>query len=388
MMKKMAMLGTASAAGVAAIGASGNAFAQVDAAIGGSFSILIAASDAPQEMKDVADIVCSGVNDQNEINQAIGRLTPSRRTSLGGSIQLSPGNFYISNQIRMRPRVSLIGSGRSTILKATGEWNSRNDSNVMGGVIEANSLGIDKVHVASLAIDGNRQNVHGIFFHITEKYFDDGSPDAANSFTDLYIWRTGGDGIRFTGSRMRAAQLSRIRIWLAGGYGYYLDSPDCFYSQLETGGSGKSGFFAGGTNSRFTNCKAWFADEHGFEITARRNQFAGCESQDNEKHGYSIEAGQVTMTSCHADSNSWLRGSPRSAFSGFFIQQFQGYVQLIGCQAFDKNEDNRGNWQQYGFVLEGSNNYCQIIGSGRDNSTGLISNPNPGRDTQVQVIGA
>ena len=257
----------------------------------------------------------------------------------------------------------------------------------MGGVIEPINLGVDKCHIASLAIDGNRQNVHGIFFNITEQLFDDGSPDAANTFTDLYLWRTGGDGIRFTGSRMRAAQLSRIRIWDPAGYGYFLDNPDSFYSQLEVGSSGKSGFFAGGTNSRYTNCKAWFSIDHGFEITARRNQFAACESQDNAKHGYSIEAGQVTLTSCHADSNSWWRDAPRSGYSGFFLREFQGYIQLIGCQAYDKNENNRGFWQNYGFELEGSNNYTQIVGSARDNLSGPLSDPRPGTGSQIEVLG-
>ena len=382
--KNMAMLGVASAAGAT----TNTAFAQTDAVVSGSFSILIAASDAPQSMKDIADIVCSGSNDNVEINQAIAELMPNRNTSLGGEVQLSPGTFNISDKIRMRPRVSLIGSGRSTILKATNEWNSHNAPNEIGGVIEANSLGIDKCHIASLAIDGNRKNVHGIYFNITQKWFDDGSPDAANTFTDLYIYRPGADGIRFIGSRMRAAQLSRIRVWLAGGYGYFLENPDSFYSQLETGGSGKSGFYVDKANSRFTNCKAWFSKEHGFEIEASRNQFAACESQDNRMHGYKISAGQVTFTSCHADSNSWNRDAPSGDYSGFFIEEFQGYVQLIGCQAFDKNEDNRGEWQKHGFVLEGSNNYCQILGSARGNTTSKVLNPRPGAGSTIEVIGA
>ena len=387
LMKNMALLGTASAAGIAAIGSSDSASAQVTAQIAGSFSVLIAASNAPQDLKDIADFVCSGTDDQVQINQAINELIPNR-SDLGGTVQLSPGTFFISDKIRMRPRVSLIGSGRATILKAMSEWQSHNDPSLTGGVIEPNDLGIDKVHVASLAIDGNRKNIHGIFFNITQQLFDDGSPDAANAFTDLYIYRPGQDGIRFTGTRMRGSQLSRIRVWDAGGYGYHLDNPDSFYSQLETGSSGKSGFFIDKANSRFTNCKAWFSEGHGFEIVGARNQFAACESQDNRMHGYSIEAGQVSFTSCHADSNSWNRNGPESTYSGFFIKRFFGYVQLIGCQAYDKNENNRGEWQKYGFDLQGSNNYCQITASGRGNAAGKINNPSPGEDQSIEVLGA
>ena len=385
LMKKMAMLGTASAAGIVAH--SGSAIAQTSPVIGGSFATLIAASNAPQDLKDVADFVCSGSNDQVEINQAIAQLTPNRDAP-GGVVQLSPGTFNISDQIRMRPRTSLVGSGKATILKATGSWSSHNSPNEMGGVIEANSLGIDKCHVASLAIDGSRENVHGIYFNITQQWFDDFSPDAANSFTDLYIWRPGGDGIRFEGSRMRATQVSRVRVWDAGGHGYYLNSPDSFYSHCETGSSGKNGFYVGKPNNRITNSKAWFSIGSGFQITGARNQLSACESQDNRMHGYSIEAGQVSLTSCHADSNSWNRDNPQSQYSGFFVKRFFGYVQLIACQAFDKNEDNRGFWQQYGFELEGSNSFCQIIGSARGNNVAKVHNPSPSSSSKVEVIGA
>lgn len=389
LMKQMAVLGTASAAGIATIGATSNAFAQTDVReFGGDFSILIAASDAPQGVKNIANVVCTGANDQIEINQAIAKLLPSRNSGLGGVVHLSQGNFDITDQILMRTRTSLIGSGRATILKARSSWNSRNNPGLIGGVIEPDGNDIDKCHVASLAIDGNNREVHGIFFNITQPNFDDGSPDAANSFTDLYIWRTGGDGIHLTGTRMRATQLSRIRVWNPGGYGYFLNNPDSFYSHLETGSSGKSGFFIGRPNNRLTNCKAWFSAGHGFQIDSQRNQLSACESQDNVKHGYDIRAGQVSLTSCHADSNSWNRDNPQSNYSGFFIHQFYGYVQLISCQAYDKNENNRGEWQKYGFELEGSNSYCQIIGSGRGNASGKLSNPSPGVDSKVEVIGA
>jgi len=167
-----------------------------------------------------------------------------------------------------------------------------------------------------------------------------------------------------------------------------LNNPDSFYSQLETGGSGKSGFYVNKPNSRFTNCKAWFSKQHGFEIEAARNQFSACESQDNVMHGYRIQAGQVSLTSCHADSNSWNKDNPSNSYSGFFIAQYYGYVQLIACQAFDKNEDNRGRWQKYGFELAGGNKYCQITGSAKDNNTAKLHNPSPDVNSSIDIIGA
>lgn len=391
--RQMALAGTGTATGIFAANAmSSPALAQT---AGAGFATLIAASDAPQSIKDQADFVCSGSNDHVTINNALAALIPTRNSGLGGVVQLSPGTFYCSGSVRMRPRTALVGSGRATILKATRGWDSRYENGVWGGVIETNTEGVDKVHIAFLTIDGNRKNVHGVYFYLTEKWFDDGSPDAANHLTDLYVYRPNGDGIHLTGSRTRAHYLSRVRVWNADGHGYYLDAPDSFYSQCETGSSGKSGFIITKSNSRFTNCKAWYSDGNGFDILGGRNQFSACESQDNEGHGYYIKAVQVTLTSCHADSNNWHPENPSASNStenrknsGFCIEKYWGFVQLIGCQAYDKNEGGRGHHQKYGFYLMGKNDYCQITGLCRDNANGLVlQEGSQGIDTSVDVIG-
>lgn len=332
-------------------------------------------------MKDAADYVCSGSNDQATINDAVQAAYPGA-SGLGGVVQLSPGTFNCSGAVKLRRRTSLLGAGRATILSASSGWG--------GGVIEPFDNGTDKVSVGFLAIDGNYQNVHGIYFNVTDNgSFDDGSPDAANFFTDLYIYAPGLDGIRFEGSRMRAANVSKIRVWNPGGYGYYLDSPDGFYTQCEVGSSGLAGFSLRSSNNRITNSKAWYSDGSGFEILAVRNQLAACESQDNEQHGFYIGAGQVSLSACHADSNSWNGAAPTTGYNGFHIKQWRSRVQLIGCQAYDKNESARGFWQQWGFFFEGDNSYCQVSGVTRDNTAGALS-LGPGttlEENSIDVIG-
>ncbi len=343
--------------------------------------MLVAAANAPQSMRDVADYVCSGSNDQATINEALQSTYPDTN-GLGGVVQLSPGTFNCSGSVRMRRRTSLIGAGRASILKATTGWG--------GGIIETFDAGTDKVSVAFLGIDGDYKNVHGIHFNVTDDgSFDDGSPDAANFLTDVYIHAPGLDGVRFEGGRMRAANVSKVRIWNPGGYGYYLDSPDGFYDQCEVGSSGLAGFSLRSSNNRITNSKAWYADGSGFEILAVRNQLAACESQDNEQHGYYIGAGQVSLTACHADSNSWNGAAPTSSYNGFHVIQWRSRVQLIGCQAYDKNEGGRGFWQQWGFFFEGDNSYCQVSGVTRDNTSGPLSlGPNTTLDdNSIDVLG-
>lgn len=64
-------------------------------ATGGSYFRLIAASDSSQDVKDKADYVCDGVQDQVEIQTAIN----AAQLEGGGVIQLSEGSYNLSSPI-------------------------------------------------------------------------------------------------------------------------------------------------------------------------------------------------------------------------------------------------------------------------------------------------
>lgn len=348
---------------------------QASAAIGTSgFSVLVAASDAPQPMIDVADYVCTGNNDDQTINAAI-----NSQKNLGGTVALSPGNFNCSGPVKVRSRIALVGSGRASVIRAVSSWS--------GGLIEAFDSGTDKISISNLGLHGQNKKLDGILLNVTQKNFDDYSPDAANYITDVYVYAMGGNGVHITGSRNRGACITRVRVWNVDGHGFVFNSPDGFIHQCETGSSGKDGFRITSGNCRFTNCKAWYSDGSGFHIAAVRNQFSACESQDNEQHGFYIGAGQVSLTSCHADSNSWNREQPSAQYSGFYVKQYRSWVQLIGCQAYDKNESGRGNWQRWGFVFEGNNTKCQISGMARDNVDGALFEGNGTFDNSIDILG-
>jgi len=339
------------------------------------FSILVAASNSPQSMQDVADYICTGSNDQNTINEAI-----NSQSNIGGVVALSPGSFNCSGAVKVRSRVALVGSGRASVLRASNAWS--------GAMIEAYSTSTDKVTISDLALDGEYKNVNGILLNVTRKDdFEDGSPDAANYITDVYVHGVQGNGVHITGRHNRGFCVTRVRVWDAGGHGFVFNSPDGFVHQCESGSSGLDGFRVSSANSRFTNCKAWYADGSGFHIAAVRNEFSACEAQDNEQHGFYIASGQVSLTSCHADSNSWNRNQPVAQYSGFYIIRDRNRVQLIGCQAYDKNEGGRGNWQRWGFVLAGRNSQCQITGIGRDHVDGALFEGDNVIDNSIDVLG-
>lgn len=68
----------------------------------------MAASNASTKSKAQADYVCSGTDDQVQINAAL---------AMGEvHIQLSEGFFYITDDINLGVRDSLTGQGNSTML--------------------------------------------------------------------------------------------------------------------------------------------------------------------------------------------------------------------------------------------------------------------------------
>ncbi|MEZ4639562.1 MAG: hypothetical protein R2856_32145 [Caldilineaceae bacterium] len=340
----------------------------------GSMSLLVAAADAPDAIREQAHYQCDGVDDHVTINQAVDDLGAT-----GGQVQLSEGTFVCASGVRLRRRVRLAGKGRATVLRAAGTW-AAHDGSSPGALIEPFDVGIDKTSVVSLALDGNRYggaDVQGVYYNITTNANFDEGPDAGHTFDDLYIFQTRQHGFHITGSRMRASKISRIRVYNVGeegvtvAHGFLIDCPDGFVSECESGSSSGSGFYVDGTNNHFVNCKSWYSDLSGWQIRKPRGQYAACEAQDNQEHGFYITTGPVSLVGCHADSNSWHGDTPAADFDGFHIP-WGNRIQLIGCSAYDKNEGQRGNWQRYGFFVGSSATSCQIIGSAADNAVDAV----------------
>jgi len=75
---------------------------------GGSTSILIAASNSTESIKEKADYVCTGVNDQLTINNILSSLT-------NGEICLLAGDYYISGEINPVSNVDIKGFGNPVL---------------------------------------------------------------------------------------------------------------------------------------------------------------------------------------------------------------------------------------------------------------------------------
>ncbi len=79
-----------------------------------TYDFLIAAHDAPQKYKNMADYICTGTNDETLLYIRISNLTN------GGVIRLSPGTYNFGAYLSVRRSgITIIGSGYSTVINRT-----------------------------------------------------------------------------------------------------------------------------------------------------------------------------------------------------------------------------------------------------------------------------
>ena len=164
-----------------------------------------------------ADYTCDGVNDQQEINQAIQEIA---NAGLGGSVYLLAGTYNISDVlldgqttpgINLKSNISLIGEGAGTVLKAVSSSNYN--------VINAHGTStnhLSGILISQLRIDGNKDNVSGSNFGISFEYVDD------SKMTKLWVENLTSSGMRLENSSCNI--LSKSFFLKNGSDGIYLFS--------------------------------------------------------------------------------------------------------------------------------------------------------------------
>lgn len=145
---------------------SGSAWAEMSGGGGGKPQItkMVAASDALTTAG--ADYICTGADDQDQINSAIAAVA-----SIGGLVLLSEGTFEIEDSILLESNVILMGSGRYTVLHVP-------DGTLASfGVIEnadQNATGNSRITIRDLTIDGNSASAlgtnDGIAFYNVDRF--------------------------------------------------------------------------------------------------------------------------------------------------------------------------------------------------------------------------
>lgn len=135
-----------------------------------------------------------------------------------------------------------------------------------------------------------------------------------------------------------------------------------------TNGSGL-GFYAGGSDSSFVNCHAFFAGLHGWwvDAPANNNTYTGCEAFACQRHGFRIDSGNSAFVGCSARANSQAAAN---TYDGFALTHTTAKTGLLfhACRGLDAQ-------QRYGFAASptgGGSIQGEIIGGTFEGATGKI----------------
>src|SRR3954469_3899185 len=192
----------------------------------------------------------------------------------GGSIQdtidggahailLGDGSYEIDRPIVATPGCTIRGIGQRTRLIATTE---------MASVIAIGNGGpSDSVTIADLLVDAAGKAEVGIDLDI--RGIPPGyrhEPDSVCRLDNPWVFQAPDTGIAYRGTDTQACVTSRVRVRLAGRYGYRVEAPDNVWVACEatTSGPGGAGFYVGtavdgsdgigAANNHFHACKAWY----------------------------------------------------------------------------------------------------------------------------------
>jgi hypothetical protein len=369
---------------------------------------IVAASGAPQPIKDAAHYVCDGVSDEVEINLAITAASAAAIAGTGAAaVQLTAGDFNIGNSntgpVKMRRRVELRGADReSTFLFGQGTWAGHDAVVAQGGIVEPFDTTQDRWKVTNLTIAGGGagHDSRGIYANISSNTGFLYGTETHIVIQNVYIRTTKRTGMDMRGFYSRMNTIINVHIYDLGtatiaADGMYWDALDSELFAVHVGaiqGSGSVGnaIVVSGSNNRFTACKGFYADLSGWLVSGVRNELTACEGQDNLMHGFDITGQWNTLASCSADSNSY-DGSPSGGITGRTYHGFRvnaHYTTLAACMAIDKNEAARGVRQVYGYYIESGIHSCQVIGIAENNFTGQVGGPGvDGAYNNIQVTG-
>ena len=160
-------------------------------------TLVVAASDSLDRSKAQADYVCSGTNDEVQIQAAIDAVAASPGR---GSVVLSEGTFNISSTIIMKSYVSLFGSGlMATILSATS-----------GTLLGDDGVQVSGIEIAHLELNGNASAIWGISLNLDESIIHNVFTSTFSSGAAIYL-KPGSEEVIVAGCFINGGNSSGIR---------------------------------------------------------------------------------------------------------------------------------------------------------------------------------
>ena len=328
--------------------------------IAAGYTLVVAASNASTKVKAGADYTCTGTGDQSTINTAIGALP-----SGGGTILLSAGTFNITGAIAITASgTSLEGTGVSTKIQVTSGTNITEAISITG-------TGTVEVKLRRFWINGTITDTNGDGILIDTPW---STTDTQHTLEDLYITGCPNNGVHVsTSADTRVMLFSRVHVKGCNGNGFYLAYPsttDSVFTDCIADTCADNGFFVGGANCWFTNCKAFYngssgSGNYGFYLVGYNNYFTGCQAQDNYYHGfYGDQTGDATygafgcvFDNCTADNNGQHTASLAAGWYLNGVSQWQINGGIAMCRPYAT-----GPWQDYGVWITGTGGHNTVSG--------------------------
>lgn len=333
---------------------------------------LVAASTATNNVKAKADYVCTGTNDQVQIQAAV----DAARTEGGGIVKLSSGSFNTSAPITLHPTVTLQGQHGDQIFNPTqltvGSYLKPQNPFAGGAaiVLLGQTAGgytgkSAEQRIFSLTIDGSNSAaaVHGIQ-----------ASDYVHGVVlrDVAIKQTTGKGI-YTFTENAAQPFSwtfnRVVVDNATDVGMHLiNHSDCTLVDVVVIGSGGNNYtLSNMPNSRLIGCRAEWSDAHGFHITGNYGTgqgsggiiMAGCSTDRNGFNGVFVDAtgnAPVVLEGMIVRRDGRNNNAGGGGYAGINVNAATAPV-LIGDVACYPGVDDNGtgvNSPQYGLSATGS----------------------------------
>lgn len=170
-------------------------------------TFVIAANNSSELSKTGADYVCSGVNDDVQIQAAIDALPPS-----GGKVYMEAGEYNISATINCikTPPLMLTGAGgfRGTFFKLADNANC--------DIFNINKM---YLHISNIFMECNKENQTGIYHGLNISYV------RYSYFDHLWIQDCSGNGIQIIPTAFTLdTHFMEINIENCDGIGWYIES--------------------------------------------------------------------------------------------------------------------------------------------------------------------
>ena len=260
-------------------------------------TIVVAAVDSTPLVP--ADYVCTGISDQNVINQAIAAIGDRG----GGTVILLPGTYNVSNNVLITyDNVTLTGVGWGTVLRLTSNAQLYN-AGLLRSAFQLSSQNVTRArfvnqHFLHMALDGNRANGTS-----TKNSYGNFGTYADSSFEDMRVHDFPHYG--FDPHENTYANAATLRIMIKDSLSDH-NSVDGMTTDMCL-------------NSSFTNNVIDSNDRHGINIvtSANANTYSNNMVTNNGANGVMLQPGSdlSTTSDYHVVINNVIRGNKGAGIS-------------------------------------------------------------------------